>query len=218
MWCISGRSCYDSTISTIATIGDGAQNYNGTVYCGGLESCAYSRIYNVSTLYATAWSALYHSQIYGVSNIYVYGGVSPLNAAKIYSNGIGTMNIYLDSYEAGDNVTINCDFGDYCYIRCLTSGSCRDSTLINCFGTCDVDCDDSLGCPEVIVPTPAPTPLPTISGMTLSDRFDFEFMCCVWSPPNQTCMCGVRSGFTHKRDKMHALFDLYFLVEMCNRI
>ena len=193
MWCITTRSCYDSDISS--TIGSSIGDYNSTVYCAGFQACAFSDIDSVSSLYATARSAASSSSIYGVANIYVYGGVAPLDSAQIYSDGVGIMNIYFDSYDAGYNVFINCESGDKCFIRCLTTGACSDSTKLNCMGLCVVDCGDSLGCPEVIAPTSAPTDLPTVSGMycTLILVFFWLNFGYAWTGVPPTILCSLHS-------------------------
>ena len=77
-----------------------------------------------------------------------------------------TLNLYGE--YSGFNATVNCfqdTFEDVCNINCLSNTACVNLT-VNCFATCNVDCDISNGiaCPAGFTgPSPNPTRMPSFN-------------------------------------------------------
>eukprot|EP01083_Nonionella_stella_P178314 629491_1 len=115
------------------------QNNQGNVTCNGEESCRALTISNVKNI--------------------MVGGYSGLVNGKIISGG--DLNVYLIASWSGADATITCHEGDKCYIYCGGSNSCPASmnhpTQIDCFGECEVKCDEDSGCPIVAYLTYDPT-------------------------------------------------------------
>ena len=74
-------------------------------------------------------------------------GAFSLSQATINSNGIGTIDALFSGYMAGYEATFNCESGDTCNIDCYGNGCF--GLILNCQGSCNVDCDESSGssCP-----------------------------------------------------------------------
>ena len=122
---------------------------NGMIYCGGRISCARTIIANANKLYCNGDWSCYNSTSYGVRNIYLLGS-SNLNVdsrpyfQRIYSNGIGEMNVFIDGFESAKYSKIFCNvIGDICNVFCRAYESCDTVSVICDYGKCNIYCPKS---------------------------------------------------------------------------
>lgn len=170
IYCTGFESCSQVLIYTSYSSFD-HDDSNVTVYCSSGRSCDESVIANVSNLYVSSGSyALYNATVLSVSNVYILAGELNVAAnASIISNDVNmTMNVTLYTLLAGYNLDIHCNYSDTCYIRCLSSRAC-ENTSVYCYNqdtsnsNCIFICDElnDIKCPIYALPSQMPTISPT---------------------------------------------------------
>ena len=145
IYCTGSSSCDDGS--------EIESNLNGLVYCGGAGSCDNAQyIWNAENVYCGGDGSCENTQIIGSKNVYVTGSQGA-DDTTIISDGVGVMNVYLASFYAGLDATINCNEDDYCNVYCLTHEACTFLQVNSICNNVNVVCDDVDAVGQSLCPT-----------------------------------------------------------------
>eukprot|EP01083_Nonionella_stella_P023758 65710_1 len=119
-----------------------------TVFCEGVRACREAPLRSIHSLYCTGSGSCKHSTMVNISYVICHAAESCMNAS--FSSGGSDINIYLNGYMAGQNLTIHCNEDDTCTIYCKGYSSC---------GTPTWNCEENAIC--IMTTSDAPTVHPT---------------------------------------------------------